>query len=590
MAEILQPLFREIFQPPIQSFASALSTGGGSGPVELAVVAMANGLTTSGDSLTAGSNVPAGEKGWVKRSESLTGGAPDLALPGLLEDTLSGTFTNLGVGGTRTTAIVDTFLTTSGANKARNVNVWAGRNDVPQESTLADMPTWVSTELSRLVAGIGHSRYAFFGVTNGPASSEARLFERWARVVLTNRKLQRDFAGRVINIRRLLLAAGTGTGQDATDAALDVIPLSLHPSAGDYVHFNQLGNVVVAAVVDRIVRALEGYKPYVVPFHETHLAGSAAATAQTNGGAVAQAYAFGTVTSWALLDNNTDFAINPSTGAISRASATVLRAQWYDLTIQATNSYGSSTGVLRVYLGLETGTAFYPTALAGTGALCRPLRDTSIVDGSRLSFALRVRPSGAGTTRILRSSTTSRIVGQLLTSNLWNFIGRNASNTIIANITAKAGLTHPAGTWGWLYVTVDLNTPSVSLGLELDGNAADFTSPSTTATSAGSLNLTAMPLIGAGNPSNSVPGIATPFTGDVAQYIEFPGVAIDWSNSANRDLIRDATTRLPLAPSTVLGNTPAFDFRGTPADWAYGKHFGSVGDFASFVPATGAFA
>ena len=154
---------------------------------------------------------------------------------------------NFGIGGETSTQI-RTRLVADTARQNMPTVIWAGRNNFQS-------PTTVKADIAAMVAALGHNRYLVLGVTNATQSDEYVGQPYHTTISQLNTDLAAIYGTRFIDIRSILVNAGTNTGQDLIDKNNDAIPLSLRT---DTIHLNRLGNNVVADAVYAKIDLLRG--------------------------------------------------------------------------------------------------------------------------------------------------------------------------------------------------------------------------------------------------------------------------------------------------------------------------------------------
>lgn len=578
----------------------------GGAVVEPSPVPLSNGLTGVGHSLLSPNEVPAGEKGIMKRGESHNNAnPPDLLLAGCIETKVSAAaadFVNAASGGSTPAQVATAYTALSAGNKGRPVIVMGNRNEVPNETTITDAAAYALTHMATIMGARLHDNFMIVGCTGG----EFRLTERWGRRQLINKAFWRTYSSYVFDAHRhLVQKGGTGAGDDLTCTQLDVVPFSYRdgvdtavaPTTGDAVHWAEAGNQPVADdVVSEWLIATEGYSPYFTPYEEQFLTGAAAVTAQTNGGAIHTPSKWWGTGTWSLpaQTHSAHFAIDGTTGAITRASATVLTAGFYDITRKLTNAYGEYEGVVRVFFGKHN-TAPKTKTLDGTGGIAVLTRTLGLGTSGTGGIAFRVTPTTSGAARLLVGPTNTRWFIQLLATNRWNIQARNSGGTVILNVQTSSTTTHTTnvGAWVWLDWDVASAGPTVSCGIELDGSAVDYGATVTTLTGSQAVDWTQNNLMQLfhGTPL-TIPGISTPLAGSVDQFLVFKAGRPDFTNSAVLDAVRDPTTRAALdlgGTPTVGGVAPSLNIGELSAgDLCYGNLGGDYGLFgAPYIPGAG---
>lgn len=172
-------------------------------------------------------------------------------IPGTLNATpFDGNGLPTAVNFTRTTAgtatVIDSatpFLVDTSDNRQFGTAIfWHGRNNVGSPSFAADVKAALANDIAQLKTQ--DQRFVVMSVLN--TSAEVSGSATHTAITQLNNELKALYPRNYIDVRALLVRSGTGTGQDATDAANDVIPTSLR---SDSIHLNTAGYGVVAAAI-----------------------------------------------------------------------------------------------------------------------------------------------------------------------------------------------------------------------------------------------------------------------------------------------------------------------------------------------------
>lgn len=141
---------------------------------------------------------------------------------------------NDGVGG-ETSAQMKTRFLAAPEKKNFSFIIDVGRNDITQGVDIAV----TRQNIADVIAFAGHDRYVVVSVAN--RSTEPSGHANHTKILALNANLQTDYGVRYADVRSFMITQGTGTGQDAIDAAADVMPVSLRV-VGDDLHYNTVAN------------------------------------------------------------------------------------------------------------------------------------------------------------------------------------------------------------------------------------------------------------------------------------------------------------------------------------------------------------
>lgn len=152
-------------------------------------------------------------------------------------------FTRTTAGNAKVIEGATPFIVDTSDNRQFNTLVfWYGRNDVGYSTFQADVLKATAASISVLKPI--EKRFVVMSVLNSNAETVGT--GTYLSICATNDALKAAYPRNFLDIRAILVRSGTGTGQDAIDAANDVVPSSLRVDA---IHLNTAGYAVVANAV-----------------------------------------------------------------------------------------------------------------------------------------------------------------------------------------------------------------------------------------------------------------------------------------------------------------------------------------------------
>lgn len=151
---------------------------------------------------------------------------------------------NQGVGGQTSTQIAARFAAGTVSRAGIQV-IWAGINNYASGAT-------VLSDIASMVGTIGHSRYLVLSLINGEYTTEYLGGAGYEQIMAINAALAGAYPSNYLDVRAPLIAANTGTGQDAIDAPRDIVPASVRSDAR---HLNDAGYLIVATAVKAAIDA-----------------------------------------------------------------------------------------------------------------------------------------------------------------------------------------------------------------------------------------------------------------------------------------------------------------------------------------------
>lgn len=558
-------LFAFLFTIPALAGSLTLT---GAGSTAYPHLALTRGVQAFGDSLMAGNVAGDGNQVWYLSNAYLN----------------NYQIANNAVGGTTIAQIKSSIQAFDPAVLAASTILVDGlRNDI----AVAGFDTAIATALT-IPATIGHNNYLYYGMPTAGSVPPGAYIEplgslNWSQVVYANRTLQNSMGAHFVNIRKTFQRFGDGTAQATADIATDTTPYNLRtisPGTVDSLHFGGSGNLVYAQQM--MVPSLYGVESgaFFSPDQEMLINSS---TAQSSGGAVAQAPILGTPDSTAITSSTCSgaFAIS-STGAITRANSTTL-TNICDLSITTSKSgQPNSSGLLRLYMGAVAGEA--PSSVTFTGPSWATQAYTNLTTAQKGSI-VEVFSTAAGTDGTVMYLVNNEAAASYSLSrgsdNRISFIGKNSGATTTISLKSASsgvGLITAASGEVAVYISWDLTqaTPVTQVYVGSTSSKSQLA-----ATFNETVNLTKRFVINAQNPTG-----ALPFTG-TRRLSWHSSTYIDWSDASNRAaLLTSLASDCTFTPTAGSPVTPFLCFGGRAGDWAFGQNRGTGGPTAMAIPTT----
>lgn len=537
-------------------------------PSPLQMVTLSKSYTFEGDSIIAG-NLP---------------GVPN-RIQDFAATYLTGTILNRGVGGTTTAQIAASTAAETTQQKAGYGIVGTSRNDT---SSLVGTTGIVSGAMTQyaIIAGIVSPEWAFMG----PPLADIEPYgdPAAAQCASISRKMAAAYPGRFIDINYILRQHPDGSANDAADIAAGYTPRStrLQPNSSiNSLHPGAIGNKYIADEgVTSWAQACEGALAFANPYTEWRLSGVAAATAQTNGGAVMQAPIKGTPDACAIVGGDTaNFQISNS-GAITRKTGAVITAPFSLIRFSATKNGLRTIGLIKLFIGAAD-TSCSDVTFDGKAFMMMP-DSMSGVNASKASFFVALAPTADGTSRFVLGSddTAHSISVEVTTGNRVRVLGKNAAGSVVLNCQTAAVDAILSGTGVvWVFFSTDMSGAGGTANTQMYVNETASKS-FVSAIGGETLVFNNRAVIGAQAQLNQ-----NPYKGGLRVFGMFNDF-IDWSNSARRAEVYDSATRAAkLLPSNgaVNGIAPLVWLPGNAADRAWGYNGGTGGDFVTaLLPST----
>lgn len=539
-------------------------------------------FTMYGDSITAG---------------NLAGSGNSIAE--LLATYVTGIVANEGIGSqtsqqitariTNADPTINTPAVTRAQLNAGRVWVEQGRNNWSSQIGTTGMVDQVMSDYATAIAALTGD-YAVIPPVN--ANIEPYGDPAWAQCISLARRLSVAYPGKVIDWRKKLMEYNNFSAADWANVLQDITPASTRMIPPENsLHPGRKGNAVIAwDIAYRYNSAMQGSDIFINPWEEFHLTSTAASTAQTNGGAVATATIFGTPDQCTLISGDrTNFTINNS-GAITRSTATVLTAPYYEWQVRVVKGTKWCIGTVRVYIGAS---------------------DNSSTDSVFDGLVFMVQPSGAPTSNSQKMSgfvalacaagtdgTSMYIVGN---ENFGRFtIERNVNNRlrvivkdnsaapgvavgVLQTLSTGVGLVTFSAGLVWYFWSMDLSPATPLKTQYINETVGGSTTQSLTSGGTAFMNTNRL-VVAAQSQTN-----ANPFKGTIRALWAATDY-IDWSDPARRAEVYNSSTLAAVAlPSNgaVNGIVPFLWMPGNSADRAWGYNRGTGGDFVTaLLPGT----
>lgn len=490
-----------------------------------------------------------------------------------------------GVGGNTSAQVLARINAATAAEKAADSIVQiGGTNDFTfgGVSVSTAVTTWQSIK-----AAFGHARFMTWTATF-PANNAAGTLD-WCEFVDFYRRISQIDRGRVLPMWAYVQDPALFppvTGQDVIDQASALLPTTYRH---DNDHPNGAGYTLQAQKM--LEPALNAFQPGAAPYFAWQEVYSILASAQTNGGLVGTVGYYGDLTgaSVAFETADADFAV-AIVGAeirITRASATILPADYYDRRLTITKGGKTHTDTVRIVIGTAD-TAVYRVQHNGQARYAQWEGFSGVADGAKFSAVIDLELIDAaqdGTVLQLISpySANTSLYIQRTIANALNVVLRNAAGTTAMNITASGGAggaISRANGRRWLFVCADVAAGLGSVYVDDIAGTTITTAPGAGANAIGLAaphrRLSNVDAVG----SSTVPKCIVGTWWEAADFIDF-------SQAANRDLFRNAgskaaldlgaTGALTIAAGAGAGATitPYLFHRGNAGDRYMGRNQGS---------------
>jgi len=513
-------------------------------------------------------------KNLVAEGDSIVAGIPGptttaTAWPGVVgSNTTGGTVTNRGVGGSLTSAILTNTNAESSPQKASSHVFNGGTNDITILGSLPSIAA-IKSNVASIFTSVDHGDDCLYFLPH----TGQRGTSGWVVVQQIKRWLDINYRGKWFNQIVLLQAAGNLSPTDQVDRILDRIPRSLRV---DDDHPNDSGHRVIADFVLRWLRAKQpGGFPCLPPTQTIYLSLNASYNAQQLGAPVGQVAAFGTPTSFVILTGNEDkqFTIDAS-GQIWRSLTAFSNQPVYNLTVGVYP--GGTTGTVTILYGaantipvnirLNPGNRIEdpPGQVDGGGNRAYMLEPPiSASYSTAISFFFRICPEDDSKTMyVTRNNLDSFDI--IRGSGELNIFTSDGAGTVLCQLNSGGAgptLTQANGDI-WIFGSIS-HTGGGSATLFKDTVDCKLTPVA--------------PVNGGHVPLNTPVTIWSNDTGDsgVNSFVGRRNCLwlaegyIDWSIAANRNNVRDVSTKAPLdlgIDGTVNGLTPYLYDRGNVAD------------------------
>lgn len=497
----------------------------------------------------------------------------------------AGILVNFAVGGTTST---DVAAAVSGASADAKDNPWAVQFAGNYEATTTLMAT-IMANVSTIATAIGHNNVLYWEKFADSAASAGT--PDWCRGREINRRLHALYPGRVLDSQLMMQIYPPADSADETEQSAGRAPASL---LIDGAHMNLTGNQYFARAGGAIASFADAKLGTGMPYIPVHSLYSQASTNQTNGGVVGTIASNGSLSgcSVALNPANPDFSVSIEAGSIvlRRASATALKAAYYDLGVQMTQAGRSRTTTVRVMLGTDPADLSPKIAIVNGGMLAREDYDSDgcgneVSDYTKLSYVLGLKMLGGdGVSQYIHWGGSGRGLN----------VARNASNRIdfiiyddgsanrvsVSSSSAAGNLFNVANGIMYFFAWFDASAGVYKYAVNLNASSAGAATGTVarfgldrdrgvTQSSHGTeMMFSNSPPFGGNNPLNAE-----------LHCLWIADKVIDFDTMSNRDLFYDsAGTKLARtlgANGAVAGVTPHRYFRGNGADLYAGMNFGN---------------
>jgi len=490
-----------------------------------------------------------------------------------------------GVGGNTSAQVLSRIAAATALEKAADSIVQiGGSNDFKAGGIQVSdaVTTWQGIK-----AVFGHGRFMTWTAAFPGNAGAGTVY--WCQFVDFYRRIAKLDPGRVLPMWAYAQDSALFppiTGQDAADQASSVLPATYRH---DNDHFNGAGYSIQAQKM--LLPAVVAFQPGAAPYFAWQEVYSTLASSQTNGGLVGTVGYYGDLTgaSVAFETPDTDFAVAivGSEIRVTRTSATVLTADYYDRRIKLTKGGKTHTDTVRMVIGTSD-TAVYRVQHNGQARYAQWEGFSGVADGPKFSAVIDLElldaaQDGVQLQLISPYTNNANLFIWRTTGNALNVILRNAAGAQAMNITASGGAGGPlnvAGGRRWLFISADV---AAGLGSVYIDNIAGTTITMAPGTGANTIGLSAphrrlsnVDAVG----STTVPKCIIGTWWEAADFIDF-------SQSANRDLFRHAASKMALdlgisgarviAAGVGAGNTttPYLFMRGNAGDRYMGLNQGN---------------
>lgn len=522
---------------------------------------------------------------------------------------------NYGVGGNTSTQVLATVTAAPARAKAANVVFSLGGN---YETTVNPVPGIVANA-ALMAAQLTTSNFIHVPKHNDGAGIASSGGVDWCWLRSLRRELQVVYPGRVSDAALFFRQGYTGLDTaDLTTQSTDNVAISLwggtapaghtdtaHLSGNPTTTYNSInvpdsGNRLLSKYVySPYFDALNGGLPFI-PHQSIYSTDSGN---QSNGGLVGTVLhdtsISGTLTdvSFDIYPANSAFSVAVESGAIvvRRASATFLGDGYYILPIRAIRGSDARISYVRVFLIDLAPTGTYRTDINAQWIVRQPIVNGATT-GQKISIAIGIQPKTGGVWEYNGTSITSHQFIKsdagggggisILTKASANMnIGttiKNAAAVSVVNIdsstTANFRFNEANAAFGvkWYFLSVDLSGAGVGT-VTVDSNTVNVIATTTGTATAGGV-MTYWPVV-----ANILQSLFSTATGFRCQC-EVAGIwmatdFVDFTVQANRDLVRDATTRASLLGTTRGSDGPGVVNGISPMLWMEGP----AGNFASGI-------
>lgn len=385
------------------------------------------------------------------------------------------------------------------------------------------------------------------------------------------------------------LSPNGSSGNAADDA--DVSAQALITSLNGNSHPNYVAVPLIAAAVRGPLDAMAGRSVWVlaqtIPDVPYDLGTS---------GSVGTVYGFGNITGWSIATDDPTFpglvTINASTGELTRtATSPGTIPGILNLTVTATGldykgnavTHTNSVRIMPSMIGAAStapvGATFPRDAVSVVKRWPRLSASVSpYTNNAKWTLILRFKPGEDATTLNLWVAASTIIVNRTTGNKIAVTIKDSGAGTALSITSVTTNYTVANG-YQWVLFSIDLSAPSYTLySVSASGTATNIAPAGTPTAGTGLVGLaTAAPNMFVASAAG-----ASTFVGSVTEAIAIQGVAVDFSNSANRALFVNGSGN-PVdqgaSCATGLSATPEVCFRGVTGDWVTGKNFGSGADW-----------
>ena len=522
---------------------------------------------------------------------------------------------NYGTGGNNSTQVLATVTAAPARAKAAAVVFSLGGN---YETNIFPVTTIV-TNAQSMAAQLTTSNFIHVPKHNDGAgiASSGGIDWYWLRAL--RRELQAIYPGRVSDAALFFRQGYTGMdAADLTAQSRDNVATSISGGTPPATHTDTAhlsgnptttygGNPVPYSGNQLLSRYV--YSPYFdalnggLPFIPHQSVYSTDAGNQTSGGLVGtvlhDSSISGTLTgvTFDIYPANANFSVAVESGAIvvRRATSTFLGDGYYILPIRAKNSTKSRISYVRVFLINLAPTGTYRTDINAQRIVRQPIVN-GVASGQKISIALGIKPKTGG---VWEYNGTTITTHQLIKSNAGGGGGfdiatkagtnmnigtliKNSAGTDVVNIDSQTSanfrFNEANAAFGvkWYFLSVDLSGAGVGT-VTVDSNTVNVIS-TTTGTATGGATMVFWPVV-----ANILQSLFATNTGSTCQC-EVAGLwmaadYVDFTVQANRDLVRDATTRASVLGTTRGANGPGVVASISPMLWMEGP----AGNFASGI-------